>query len=158
MDTQLSTKDIARFQSLSGKTRTPRAYLVLLGLDFFDLPSVLQAVEKGFTWKTFERFVKNFGLPMEQVADVLGIPRRTLARRKVEGRLKSDESDRLLRLARVFGAALDLFDGNREAAVGWLTDVNRALGNVSPLDYARTELGADEVEDLVGRIEYGIFS
>lgn len=159
MDTQISTKDIDRFKKLSGgKLRTPRDYVVLLGLDYFDLPSLLKAIEKGFAWKTFERFVKNFGLPVEQVADVLGIPRRTLARRKVEGRLKSDESDRLLRLARVFGAALDLFAGNREAATGWLTDVNRALGNVSPLDYSRTEVGADEVENLVGQIQYGIFS
>jgi putative toxin-antitoxin system antitoxin component (TIGR02293 family) len=76
----------------------------------------------------------------------------------VEGRLKADESDRLLRLARVFGSALDLFNGNREAAVLWLTDINIALGGVAPLEFARTQLGADEVENLAGRIQYGIFS
>jgi len=158
MDTQTTTKDIERFHSLCDKLAPPRGYIVLLGLDYFDLPSILKAVEKGFSWKTFERFVKNMGLPAEQVADVIGIPRRTLARRKVEGRLKADESDRLLRLARVFGSALDLFSGNREAAVLWLTDINIALGGVAPLDYARTQLGADEVENLVGQIQYGLIS
>lgn len=158
METQTTTKDLERFYDLRRRPPTPRGYVVLLGLNYFDLPSILKAIEKGFSWKTFERFVKNLGLSAEQVADVIGIPRRTLARRKVEGRLKADESDRLLRVARVFGSALDLFNGNREAAVLWLTDINIALGGVAPLDYARTQLGADEVENLVGRIQYGIFS
>jgi putative toxin-antitoxin system antitoxin component (TIGR02293 family) len=157
MDTQLP-RDLTRFKELRSRPSTPRSYVVLLGLDFFDLPSLLKAVEKGFAWKTFERFVRNIGLPTEQVADVLGIPRRTLARRKSEGRLKTDESDKLLRLARVFGSALDLFDGNRESAVLWLTDVNIALGKVAPIDIARTHVGADEVENLVGRIQFGLFS
>lgn len=151
-------KDVERFSTLRGKVRTPRSYVVLLGLNYFDLPSILKAIEKGFTWKTFERFVKNIGLPAEQVADVMGIPRRTLARRKVEGRLKADESDRLMRLARVFGSALDLYDGDRDAATQWLTDINIALGRTAPLEYARTEIGADEVENLVSQIQYGIIS
>lgn len=158
MDTQTTTKDVERFQALRSKPGTPRGYIVLLGLDYFDLPSILKAVEKGFSWKTFERFLKNIDLPAEQIADILGIPRRTLARRKVEGRLKADESDRLLRLARVFGSALDLFKGNRDAAVLFLTDVNIALGGVAPIELARTHLGAEEVENLVGRIQHGLFS
>ncbi len=158
MDTQATTKDVERFQALRSKPGTPREYIVLLGLDYFDLPSLIAAVEKGFSWKTFERFVKNLGLPAEQVGEVIGIPRRTLARRKVEGRLKADESDRLLRLARVFGSAIDLFDGNRDAAVLFLTDVNVALGGVAPIDFARTQVGAEEVETLVRRIQYGIHS
>jgi putative toxin-antitoxin system antitoxin component (TIGR02293 family) len=158
MGTQATTKDVSRYWKLRERPTMPREYVVLLGLEYFDLPRILQAVEKGFFWKTFERFIKNIGLPAEQIADVLGIPRRTLARRKVEGRLTADESEKLLRLARVFGRALDLFHGDREAAVLWLTDINIALGGVAPLDFARTQLGAEEVSDLVGRIQYGIFS
>lgn len=158
MDTQTTTKDVERFHALRSQPATPRGYIVLLGLDYFDLPSILKAIEKGFSWKTFERFLKNIDLPADQIADIIGIPRRTLARRKVEGRLKADESDRLLRLARVFGSALDLFNGNRDAAVLFLTDVNMALGGVAPIDLARTQIGAEEVEQLVGRIQYGMFS
>jgi putative toxin-antitoxin system antitoxin component (TIGR02293 family) len=64
----------------------------------------------------------------------------------------------LLRIARVFAKSLQLFDGDREAATLWLTDLNIALGRIAPLDYARTEVGASEVEALVDRIEYGIYS
>lgn len=160
MDTQTvrTTHDLERFSKIRRKPATPRGYVVLLGFDYFDLPSLLEAIEAGFTWKTFERLVKNIGLPPDHVAAVIGIPRSTLARRKVEARLKPDESDRLLRLARVLGGALDLFDGDREAAVGWLTDVNVALGGVAPLELARTEIGAGEVENLVGQIQHGILA
>lgn len=159
METQTSTpKDVDRFWQLRKRPTMPREYVVLLGLDDFDLPNIMAAVEKGFTWKTFARFVKNIDLPTEQVGDAIGIPRRTLARRKIEGRLKADESERLLRLARIFGRALDLFHGDAEAATLFLTDINVALGGVTPIDYARTELGAEEVDDLVGRIQYGMFS
>ena len=158
VQTAATTKDLERFRRLPRKPPTPRGYVVLLGMNYFDLPSLLREIERGLSWKTFVRFVRNIGLPAERVAEVVGIPRRTLARRKAEGRLKSDESDRLLRLARVFGAALELFDGDREAAVLWLTDVNVALGGVAPLDFARTELGSTEVENLAGQIRHGIFS
>ncbi|MFP5247110.1 MAG: antitoxin Xre-like helix-turn-helix domain-containing protein [Thermoanaerobaculia bacterium] len=159
MDTHVvtGTKDVERFRKLQ-RQPIPRSYVVLLGMNEFDLPSILRAIDKGFAWKTFERFLRNIDLPAEQIADILAIPRRTLARRKAEGRFKPDESDRLLRLARVFGLALDLFDGDREAATLWLTDTNIALGGVAPLEFARTEVGADEVENLVGQIQYGIFS
>lgn len=155
-----ATRDVERYnQFLRARALPgPHAYTVLLGLDYFDLPSVVKAVKKGFAWKSFERFIKNIGLPMETIADIIGIPKRTLARRKAEGRLKPDESDHLLRLARVFARSLHLFDGDAEAARLWLTDLNIALGNIAPLEYARTEVGAQEVEHLVGRIQHGVFS
>ena len=160
METQEITRDVQRYnQFLKARALPgPHAYTVLLGLDYFDLPSVLKAVEKGFSWKCFERFVRNIALPAETIAEIIGIPKRTLARRKVEGRLKPDESDHLLRLARVFAKSLHLFAGDAEAARLWLTDLNMALGNIAPLEYARTEIGANEVENLVGRIQHGVFS
>lgn len=158
METQ--TKDVERFGQLTRKSNVgpPRAYVVLLGLNFFDLPSLRKTIEKGLPWKAFERLVRNMGIPAESVAVMIDVPRRTLARRKAEGRFKPDESDRLLRAARVFGSALRLFDGNRDAAGEWLTELNMALGGVSPLEFARSDIGAEEVVHLVGRIQYGVYS
>ena len=153
------TKDVERYRKvLKGPSLGPHTYTILVGLDYYDLPNILKAIEKGFPWKSFERFVANIALPAETIAEIIGIPPRTLARRKKEGRLKPDESDHLLRLARVFAKSLQLFHGDCEAATLWLTDLNIALGNIAPLDYARTEIGAQEVEHLVGRIQHGVFS
>lgn len=158
MDTQTSgiTRDGETF--LRTQKTSPHAYVVLLGLKVFDVKGLLKAVDKGLPWNAFTRFVRNSGMSSEQVAELLGVPRRTLARRKAEGRFHADESDRLMRAARVFSRALDLYAGNRDAAAEWFTYPNWALGGESPLQFARTEIGADYVDNLVGQIEYGIFS
>ena len=88
----------------------------------------------------------------------VNIPRRTLTRRKREGVFAPDESDRLLRAARVFGRTLELFDGDRDRALDWLTTPQPGLGGAIPLQMARTDVGAREVERLVGRLEQGVFS
>lgn len=150
------TRDVERYsQFLKHGMPGTHAYVVLLGLDYFDLPNVLKAVEKGFPWKAFERLVANFGLPADQVAAMAGIPKRTLARRKVEKRFTSDESDRLLRVARVFGNSLMLFR-DRDVAVRWLTTLQRALGT-EPARLMNTEVGAQEVERIIGALQHGIF-
>jgi putative toxin-antitoxin system antitoxin component (TIGR02293 family) len=100
----------------------------------------------------------NVGLSREALADLVQIKPRTLDRRKEGGRLRPEESDRLLRAARVFGGTIALFEGDADAARTWLSSPQRALGGAVPLEMARTEVGAREVESLVGRLEHGVFS
>lgn len=69
-----------------------------------------------------------------------------------------NESDRLLRAAALFEKSVELFDGDRSEAMRWLQSPQRALGGVEPLHFARTEGGAREVEELIGRLEHGVFS
>ena len=82
----------------------------------------------------------------------------TLQRRKASGRLEPDESDRLLRLARVYGKAIELFEGDNPAALQWLHAPLTALGGASPLAMSRTEPGSQEVERLITRLEHGVIS
>jgi putative toxin-antitoxin system antitoxin component (TIGR02293 family) len=136
----------------------PHAYVVLLGIARFDLPGIIEKIEEGLPSTAFERFAKNSGFTPEQLARLLQIPRRTLARRRAAGRFTPDESDRLVRAARIYAKALLFFGGNAVEATRWLNTVRRALGGVTPLEMARTEIGAQEVEDLIGRLEHGVFS
>ena len=119
---------------------------------------LIEALRKGLPYKAITTLEKESGLSIESIADVVQIPLRTLARRKKAGRLESLESERLLRLGLIFEQALDLFDGDRTAAQRWLTSPAKALGGESPLTHTQTEIGAREVEDLIGRLEHGVFS
>lgn len=153
------TKDLERFrQYLRRGAPGPHAYVTLLGLETFDPPDLLRAVKKGLPYRAFERFRRNTSLSFERVTDLIDIPRRTMTRRKRDGRFLPDESDRLLRASRLFGKTLELFEGDRDAATEWLTTAQPALGGTIPLDLARTEIGAREVERLVGRLEHGVFA
>jgi putative toxin-antitoxin system antitoxin component (TIGR02293 family) len=88
----------------------------------------------------------------------LGIAQRTLTRRLSQrSRLTAAESDRTVRLARVYANAVKMI-GDKEKAVQWLRTPNRALGGERPLDQLDTDIGARAVEDLLGRIAYGVYS
>ena len=129
-----------------------------LGLKASDTDSLIQQVEQGFSFATLRTFEERSGIAVSELAAIVGIPERTLARRKASGKLTWDESDRLLRVSLVFDKAVDLFEGDVAAAASWLMTGRKALGNRTPLAYLRTEAGAREVEDLIGRLEHGIFS
>ena len=88
----------------------------------------------------------------------LGIPQRTLTRRlSQQSRLTAAESDRTVRVARVYANAVEMI-GDEEKAVEWLRTPNRALGGERPLDQLDTDLGSRAVEDILGRIAYGVYS
>ena len=96
-------------------------------------------------------------VPMEKLVPMLGISKATLHRRKAEGRLDQAESDRVVRFARLMGRAVEVLE-SQDNARQWLTSPQFGLGGAVPLEYAETEVGAREVEDLLGRIEYGVYS
>src|ERR1700740_3476675 len=88
----------------------------------------------------------------------LGIPQRTLTRRlSGRTRLTAGESDRAVRLARVYANAVEMI-GEEGKAVQWLQTPNRALGGERPIDQVDTDVGAREVEDILSRIAYGVYS
>lgn len=134
------------------------AYLWLLGLEPGDTTALVERVEEGFPYQVLESFIQNVDVTRERVANLVQIRPRTLDRRKAEGRLHPDESDRLLRVCRTFGRAIELFEWDVEAAKEWLSSSQRALGGSVPLRMAKTEIGAREVEALIGRLEHGVFS
>ncbi len=133
-----------------------RGYTV--GLRSNNLFNVLQRIATGLPYKALESLQQKSGLRLADVAKVTGIPLRTMARRKETGRLNPAESERLLRLSFLFEQAVDLFDGDVDAAREWLEKPSKGLGGQTPLQLAETEIGAREVENLIGRLEHGVFS
>jgi putative toxin-antitoxin system antitoxin component (TIGR02293 family) len=102
-------------------------------------------------------FLDTSGLSQQEIALYLGIPERTLARRRVGGRLNHHESERLLRLADIYDRCLDLFSGDRQAVHQWLTQPVRGLNYARPIDFARSDDGSREVKDLIGRLDHGVY-
>jgi putative toxin-antitoxin system antitoxin component (TIGR02293 family) len=92
-----------------------------------------------------------------ELAGVTRIAVRTLTRRKAMGRFHPDESERIYRISSLFDHAEQVM-GSAESARQWLKSPQRALGGRTPLAFSDTEPGAREVDDLLGRIEHGVFS
>jgi len=128
-----------------------------LGLSPGRTDDLIREVRRGLPFKTLESLSLESGISVSELASIVEIPERTLARRKAAGRLGRDESERLLRLSRIFEKAVQLFNGDVVEAVSWLRRPRRALANHTPLAYSATELGAREVENLIGQLEHGVF-
>jgi putative toxin-antitoxin system antitoxin component (TIGR02293 family) len=115
-------------------------------------------VKAGLPFAAVVRLQRASGLTRQRIKQVAGISEGSFARRKASGRLTPGESERLLRISRVFELATALHDGDANAARHWLETPIPALADHRPLDLADTEPGAREVEDLIGRIGHGAVS
>ena len=133
-------------------------YTKMLGVKAKNPVDLVKHVEKGLAFSAVEALQQQMNLASKEMAKLLDIKLRTFLRRKEAGRLQPAESDRVLRTSRLFARAKDLFDGDQEAARGWLMRPQRALGGAIPLEIAKTEVGAREVEKIIGRLEQGVFT
>ena len=118
---------------------------------------LIRRIQKGLRFSELQALQDKIDMPLEQLAGKLSISRSTLQRRKTAGRLSSDESGKVMRFSQLLEHATKVF-GNVDRARGWLKHPQRGLGGAVPLDYAETEIGAREVDRLLGRIDYGVYS
>ena len=115
---------------------------------------VREAVNEGLERAAFDDLKDSYGVNAETMARVTRIPMRTLSRRE---RFKPEESERILRVAGVFQSALECLE-SPVAARRWLNAPKMALAGLTPLECCDTEAGAREVEQLLLRLEYGVFA
>ena len=118
---------------------------------------VIGAVKEGLAVERFDELQEQLGVTAKELAAAVQIAERTLHRRRKQGRLSTDESERVLRIARLFDRAVRVL-GSADRARTWLKTPLVALGGKTPFEYADTEPGAREVEHVLGRIAYGVFS
>ena len=118
---------------------------------------LIRRIQRGLSFRELQQLQDGLDLPLEELATKLTISRSTLQRRKAAGRLTPQESDKVVRFGRLLKQAADLF-GSAERGRAWLKFPQRGLGGAVPLDYAQTEVGASEVERLLGRIQYSVYT
>src|SRR5213594_4063482 len=107
----------------------------------------ISRIHAGLSFRAVQNLQKALDVPLEKVASVLGMSRATLHRRKIQGKIDKEESEKLVRYQRLLKKAEDVF-GDASRAREWLTHEQSGLGDAVPLDFAKSEIGAREVENL----------
>ncbi|MCA9530649.1 MAG: DUF2384 domain-containing protein [Myxococcales bacterium] len=115
-----------------------------------------QAVHKGLTGAKVRALQRQLGVNQKTLASLVGVAPRTLQSLEGRKRLSAVATDRAARLVRVFDYAVEVL-GDKDAASGWLLDVNQALGGEAPITWLGTDAGTLEVVDLLGRIDHGMW-
>jgi putative toxin-antitoxin system antitoxin component (TIGR02293 family) len=112
-------------------------------------------VRDGLPFSALSAVVAQYGISRDDVCEILHLSRRNFLRRQKQNRLSADESDRLYRLARVLAHANRVFEDPDESA-DWIRTPNTALGKQQPLTLLDTDIGVQQVDQVLGRIEHGI--
>ena len=113
-------------------------------------------IRKGIPYSKVRLVKSALNLTDNEFADYLGISLRTLQRKRgSREKLSIPEGDRLFRIARIFALAVLVLE-SEEMARKWLHRPQRGLGGKVPVQVIQTEAGAQEVEDLLEKIEYGV--
>ena len=118
---------------------------------------LISLFNEGLSTDLFKKTATCLQVSESRLADTVGITVSTLTRRKRKGRFNKGESERVYRMIRIFNRALEVM-GTEDAARRWIHTPIKPLGSKTPFEYADTEVGAREVEAVLGRIEHGVFS
>jgi putative toxin-antitoxin system antitoxin component (TIGR02293 family) len=112
-------------------------------------------IKRGLPYAEVKRFSLKSGLAVKRLARVTGIPRSTLDRRKGT-KLSPVQSEKVVRLERVFAIAFDVFE-DEEVARRWLDTPNPYLEGRTPLEMVENQPGANAVEHLLGQIDHSVY-
>lgn len=153
----LDPQVLAKFMEASSSSQE-HFYTVLLNIKPPKTLELADMVSEGLEFAAWEAFLENTHLSQDLLLWLTHIKKSTLYRRKERGLFDLLESEQLIRVARVFGKILNLYDGNLAAVLRWVEKPHRFLGKRTPLQLMQTEIGANEVESLIGRMAHGVFS
>jgi putative toxin-antitoxin system antitoxin component (TIGR02293 family) len=117
----------------------------------------MDLAEKGITKTALEKFKRTAGLDYDQLAMVLNVARATLINKKGNEKFNTDLSDKILGLADLYSYGYEVFE-DRARFNMWIFSSIRALGGQTPFSLLHSSYGRQEVKNLIGRIEYGVYS
>lgn len=133
------------------RTGTESTAFEILGVPATNQQEAIAALSAGLPLSSWHNVTAALQVSDQQLADAVSISVSTLTRRKREGRFTPEESERLLRLAGLAAKAAAVFT-SPERVRAWFTAPNQQLDGETPLGYAKTSIGANEVDRVLERI------
>ena len=117
----------------------------------------IETIKEGISKEELENLKEQTGIDYNILAKVLAVTKATLHNKKGKARFDAFVSERILLLADIYSYGYTVFQ-DRDKFNRWMKTSNRALGNQSPLSLTETVYGMEEVKNLIGRIDYGVYS
>jgi putative toxin-antitoxin system antitoxin component (TIGR02293 family) len=115
-----------------------------------------EIVEQGLPTDSINH-LKEQGLTFSELSEIVIAP-RTLKHRKARGEhLSHEETGRMVRIARIFALADDVF-GNHDRALIWLRSADDRINGRTPLSMLHTESGGRLVEKMLWQIDEGVYT
>ena len=120
--------------------------------------AIIEQAQQGVPTQQVDQLAELLGISFKEMAIILQVAERTLHRFRSAGQLDQQTSERLLWLENLTSHGLLVFDGRAEALADWLRHPLRELKGQAPLQWLNTISGFGLVDDVLTRIEYGVYS
>lgn len=118
----------------------------------------IEIIRTGLPYQALEIFQNKTGLSRQELAAILQVSARTLQRYASGQSLAPVISEKLLALNDLYQQADQALGGKAPNTTAWLRAQNKALGGLTPISLLDTYQGLHEVQNLLGRLEWGVYS
>jgi len=117
----------------------------------------IELIRSGISKKSLDHLISLIGYSIAEIADIIHVSDRNLRRYTANEKLNTEQSERLVELARLYSKGEQVF-GSMDAFKVWMASDILALGNQKPKSFLDTSLGIDILMKELGRIEHGVFA
>lgn len=117
----------------------------------------MERLSLGISKKELEALKIRTALDYDKLAKLLSVTRATLINKPSSEKFNSALSERILGLADIYSYGYDVFE-NEEKFNQWMFRENNALGGKTPYEVCNNQFGREEVKNIIGRIDYGVYS
>lgn len=114
-------------------------------------------VREGVSKKDLERLKEKSELDYDKLAKALSVTRATLINKKRDQKFGAVLSEKIVGLADIYSYGYEVFE-DEDRFNRWMFRPNQALGGKAPYDFIDNQFGREEVKNLIGRIDYGVYS
>ncbi len=117
----------------------------------------MELLDNGIKKEDLEQFKAKANLDYDKLAQALTVTRATLINKKKNETFSETVSEKIVALTDLYFYGYSVFE-DEEKFNKWMFASNSALGGKKPFDIAENQFGREEIKNLIGRIEYGIYS
>ncbi len=118
----------------------------------------ISLIRQGLPYAALAHFLKKSGLQQQELAAIFQVSTRTVQRLNPQAKLSPQMSEKLLALNDLYQQAQEVLGENGPPITAWLRQPVVALGNLAPLSLLDTFDGLKEVQNVLGRLAYGVYS
>lgn len=147
---------------LPGKKVTINEYVIILdsGIkpESHMTPMEKMIISKsGVSKKDLVSLKQKTELDYDRLAKTLSVTRSTLINKKTSEKFSPTVSEKIVGLAEIYSYGYEVFEDKEKFNI-WISRPNKALGGKAPFELLDSQFGREEVKNIIGRIEYGVYS
>ena len=116
---------------------------------------LIEIAREGIQTKYIERIQDFTSLSDKELSSILPISQRQLFRYPPDHNLNKEITSHLIQIIELFQKGFKLF--GKEKFRIWIRTSNKVLNN-KPIEIMDTSIGVEMIEDVIGRIEHGVYS